>query len=113
MHTQQKELQNRLYENGWELAQKETDCLDWWADEVWVLQSIWAPRDCTVYLTFLVDPMEPIERKKGEGVWAVSASLKEPVKDSRLLLTLGRGWEKRTSEFFRSIASLREQWEEP
>ena len=84
MTYQSAELLNQLAEHGWDVehienAVSEGPKLEWWADEIWILRSVWSPQDCRAYVTFLVDPQTPTEgRRRGEGVWAVKASLKRP-----------------------------------
>ncbi|HEV2801842.1 MAG TPA: hypothetical protein VGW12_15305 [Pyrinomonadaceae bacterium] len=117
MSFQRTELLNPLPKQGWNVvnvadADSEWPKLEWWADEIWILQSFWSPQDCRVYLTFLVDPQWPIQgRQKGEGVWAVKASLKRPRQwmweEGEVYLTLGQGWQQMLPGFFEDVAALR------
>ena len=71
-------------------------------------------KECRVYLTFLVDPDTNIQgRKKGEGVWAVKASLTRPKQwtseEGEISLTLGHGWQERLPGFLEQVAALRNQ----
>ena len=76
MRTQQLKLLSQLEPHGWtKLEDRETRTLDWWADEIWVLASLWRPQECRVYLTFVVDPQWEGPRAPGEGVWCVTAAL--------------------------------------
>ncbi|HEX9425429.1 MAG TPA: hypothetical protein VF899_19460, partial [Pyrinomonadaceae bacterium] len=54
-----------------------------------------------------------IERKKGQGVWAVKAGLRKPpesrIGDAEVYLSLNADWEKRLPEFFRRLSDLRKQ----
>ena len=68
MITQQKQLVDRLIENGWEITDKDENPSEWWADEKWVVKSVWSPKDLKIYLTFLVDPQWEGNRKKGEQI---------------------------------------------
>lgn len=63
-------LTARLDADGWRIdAVVGPDDLDWWAAEIWTLKSNWSPRDFTLLLTWLVDPMnEP-------RAWRVVASV--------------------------------------
>jgi hypothetical protein len=106
VQTQQRVLETAVADHGWEVVDKDATPQDWWADEVWTLQSVWAPRDCRIYLAFLVDPQLHCPRK-GEGVWAVSAATGEPVQWSETVLTLGRDWRGRLPDFLRQLAGLR------
>ena len=114
MVTQQQEIFKRLHAFGWqkiEDLEEDKRSLEWWQDEIWVLQSIWAPHDCCVYLTFVVDPMWDRPRRKGEGVWAVTASLDQPERTGEVMLSLGRGWQKELADFFAGLAELRREWQ--
>ena len=112
MTTQQRDLLAALAEAGWELAGPE-DLHEWWADDVWMMRSVWSPQSSQFYLTFLVDPQLDIHRRrnKGEGVWAVKASRTLPTdwrtKDGEFCLTLGRGWEKELKAFVGKISGFR------
>jgi hypothetical protein len=113
MVTQQRLLFEHLHDFGWEKVETPEEperLLEWWQDEVWTLESIWAPRDCRVYLHFVVDPMWDGPRRKGEGVWAVSASL-DPEERGGISLPLGRGWREGLAEFFAGLAELRREWQ--
>jgi hypothetical protein len=115
MQAQRQELFNQLPEHGWRLANQEEE-LEWWADEMWRLESLWSPVGSLAYVTFLVDPMSDGERKKGEDVWAVMASSIKPVSrlevEGEFTLSLGRGWKQELPTFFQHLAALRSQHKE-
>lgn len=77
------ELIANLSEQGWCVASREREELDWWADEIWLVKSEWPPRGFTVFLTWLVDPQCDDHRQPGQGVWAVGTCLEHPVERSR------------------------------
>ena len=110
MQAQRTELLKQLPEHGWRVSGAEEN-LEWWADEMWLLESVWSPVGCRAYVTFLVDPLFDWERKKGEAVWAVMASPGRP--ESRLqvegefTLSLGQGWKNRLPAFFAHLSGLR------
>ena len=108
MFTQQRNIEDRLAGYGWEIAHKETDTGEWWADEVRTLRSVWRPQDCVIYMAFLVDPMCSGPRKKGQGVWAVNAYRDEPDRLSIPAMSLGRGWEKELPGFLERLAAVRQ-----
>lgn len=114
MNTQQQEILSQLGEFGWQVVTSENAPLDWWADEIWLLTSIWSPTDCKIYITFVVDPMWETPRKKSEGVWAVKASLERPTgyqcQATEVEISLGRGWKERLPEFFESLSKFRSAW---
>ena len=113
MVTQRAVLLEHLPRFGWELVAVQDADLDWWADEVWVLESSWSPAGCRVYLTFLIDLMADRERKKGQQVWAVGASFEWPtdpglIKD-RPMLYLGHHWREQLPGFLNELSELRHQ----
>lgn len=110
MQAQRAELLSLLPEQGWRVSFLEED-LEWWADEMWLLESVWSPVGSRAYVTFLVDPQFEGSRKKGEAVWAVMASLFKPVSNLRgeneHLLNLGQGWQDNLPLFFMLLGTLR------
>ena len=113
MFTQRGELAKQLPENGWQVLVVEDSGLEWWADEIWLIESVWSPRGCCLYLTFLVDPMADSQRAKGQSVWAVGTSAERPLgrgsAEGKPLLSLGHGWRSHLAEFFAGLAGLRSQ----
>jgi hypothetical protein len=116
MIAQRNELMKQLPGYGWEIELIETPAPshcgpEWFIDELWVIESLWSPRGLKAYVTFVVDPQAEFERKKGQGVWAVKASLQRPsgwgIGEDEVGLTLGRGWEKRLTEFMKGLSVLR------
>jgi len=111
MEAQRSELLRQLPLHGWRVESVE-DNLDWWADEVWLVESEWSPVGSQAYVTFMVDPMAGPGRRKGEAVWAVSASLTKPLSrlsaETEFTLSLGQGWKERLPDFFRHLSVLRE-----
>ena len=109
MQTQRTELLALLPEHGWRVAMIED--LEWWGDEMWVLESVWSPVGSRAYVTFLVDPQFDGNRNKGEAVWAVMASLFKPASSLRgeheFTFSLGQGWKDNVGYFFTFLATLR------
>ena len=112
MQTQKAELLNLLAAHGWRVASVE-DRPEWWADEIWLLESEWTPVGGRAYVTFLVDPQVPNgnSRRKGEAVWALLASPDIPA-DWRLMgdsfrLDFGSGWANQLPSFAAYLSSLR------
>jgi hypothetical protein len=83
------ELLQLLIERGWERVEV-VEGEDWWVDEFWKIRSRRNVSDFEIVLTFLVDPMWDSPRRKGEGVWAVSATEEFPVDQ----LAANRGFAK-------------------
>ncbi|HMS39364.1 MAG TPA: hypothetical protein PKE69_04005 [Pyrinomonadaceae bacterium] len=95
-----------LIENGWNITELEGGELDWWASEMWLIESVWSPIGATAYITFLFDPMDAKE------VWDVAASSKklENRRDtaSNFYLNIkSSGWKKELPEFIKSVSELR------
>lgn len=117
MQTQRTELLNRLPEHGWRVACV-ADNLEWWASEMWVLESVWSPVGSRAYVTFLVAPDAPIlpydkTHRQREAVWAVMASPQKPSSplqiENQFTLSLGQGWERELPAFFEHLSLLRNQ----
>lgn len=110
METQRTELLSQLSEQGWQTASVDEN-LEWWADEMWLLESVWTPVGSRAYVTFMVDPQFDGVRKKGEAVWSVMASPARPM--SRLLvrgkftLSTGRGWTQGLPAFIEHLSDMR------
>jgi hypothetical protein len=117
MQTQRSELLNQLPEHGWRVAGVEEN-LEWWAHEMWLLESVWSPVGSRAYVTFLVAPDAPIlpydkTRRKIEAVWAVMASPNKPrdrlLVEDQFTLSIGPGWEKELPAFFEHLSMIRNQ----
>lgn len=96
---------------GWEITDAQTS-LEWWADEMWEIESSWSPVGTVAYVTFLVDPQADVmNRQKGENVWAVMVSRIPPnerlFKESHIF-SLGSGWEKHLTEITDCLSRLRD-----
>ena len=100
MTTQIRVLQSALKDAGWEIVEVEINNLDWWADEVWILERKSGEK---LYLTLVVDPMFDGVRKKGEHVECVTASWNEPRRSSTRCLYLRRGWRNELATFVQNI----------
>ena len=115
MQAQRTELLSRLPEYGWRVTDPD-EKLEWWADEMWLLESVWSPVGSRAYVTFLVDPQFDGERQKGEAVWAVMVSPAKPMSrvqvEGEFTLSLGQGWKKRLPDFFDHLSTLRSQSKE-
>lgn len=111
MITQRTELLKQLPLNGWQVLSVEDSSLEWWADEIWLIESLWSPKGLSLYLTFLVNPMADSQRAKGQEVWAVGTSIGRPhdrfSAEGKPLLSLGHGWRSQLAEFFVGISELR------
>lgn len=107
MITQQEEIYRQLDDHGWrkvEDAEPDEALLGWWAREVWVLESLWHPQECRVYLTFA---------RADEGISYVTAALDGPAQWSEVELGYERPGRRKEGlpEFFAGLAGLRAAWE--
>src|SRR4051794_18782680 len=78
MDVRHSQLIAKLSEHGWRVVSRERDDLQWWADEIWTVESEWAPQGFTSFLTWLVDPQGDGHRGQGRAVWAVGTCLQHP-----------------------------------
>jgi hypothetical protein len=101
-----------LSQDGWRVVSRERSDLDWWPDEIWMVESEWAPRGFTVFLTWLVDPQWDDHRQPGQAVWSVGACLQRP--STRLeaegepLMSI-KHWPRELPRLLVALSTLREQ----
>ena len=80
---------------------------------MWRIESLWSPIGSFAYVTFLVDPQSHHERKRGEDVWAVMASITRPVSrlnvEGEFTMSLGRGWKQELPAFLNTWPFLGSQ----
>jgi hypothetical protein len=89
---------------GWQVVEKEQPFEhEWWAYEIWAIESTWSPEGTRIYLTFWSDPdldlrslIATKERPNG------SPHLAEPS------MSLLRGWEREVPAFMEQLAKFRE-----
>jgi len=103
---QRQTIREKLIENGWKITELEKGELDWWASEMWLIESVWSPIGATAYITFLFEPMDAKE------VWDIAASRKKlenrrDTANSFYLNIKSSGWKKSLPEFMKSISELR------
>jgi len=101
-----------LSREGWSFIPQElaVDC--WWAKNIWQLRSEWTPKDCIVYLSLLVDPMEEIDRNNipDTAVWAVGLSAKVPqsrLEAEKILVPIKRRMNNAIEEVINEASRLR------
>jgi len=73
MQAYKAQLWRCLVDHGWEVVEI-VPADDWWADEYWKVQSRRNMWGAEIVLKFLVNPLWDAPRKKGQGVWAVTAT---------------------------------------
>jgi hypothetical protein len=103
-------LLSLLADRGWSVTRHSAE-LEWWAQEIWVLESKWAPPGYTLFLTFLVDP-----RPGGtDPFWAVGTCPHWPEdryaagQDPSICF---RGWVEALPGFIRDLDQLREEFKQ-
>jgi hypothetical protein len=111
MFTQAKILEDAIIDSGWQMAQK-LEMPEWWADEIWHLESVWSPVGISAWITFLVDPqLEHPARRKGQHVWSVAVSAEEPSDRVHLDFihesSLKSGWEENLNGFIDKLNTIR------
>ena len=107
MHTQQREIEAILADEGWIIVERQRQP-EWWLDEVWELESAWSPTGTRAYVSFLVDPQAPIQRTEGTDVWAVCVTPQAPAGGATAEEPVPlKGWSKRRQEVRERIRGLR------
>jgi hypothetical protein len=110
--TQKSGIAIYLRNAGWRIAEVLGD-LEWWADEMWKIESTWTPVGQAGFITFLVDPQADIYTPPtSKNVWAAMVSKERPgdrLDRNSFTFSLGSGWEKRLSEITNYLDELRKQ----
>ena len=102
MNRQASRIRIELEAEGWELVGIESPTSEhyWWVWQFWSF----IKDDDRLFLSFLIDPQS---EKTESNVWAVAGTREEPDErleaESGVLLTLGKGWETRLSEFISQL----------
>jgi hypothetical protein len=99
------DLIRKLSAQGWEVVRRDRDG-EWWADEIWEVESVWAPRGFTAFLTWLREPDDEAT------VWGLGASLARPT--DRLGASAAacisiNGWPRDVPGFLSALAALRDR----
>jgi hypothetical protein len=104
-------LSGLLSSAGWCIEDRQTEDLEWWADEIWVIRSEWHPTDFRLFLTFLVDPTHEGHRAKGQAVWALEATQDMPKEghpdENAVRLQLIPKFERGLEQFIDEIGEVR------
>jgi hypothetical protein len=112
MDTRFDQLIAMLSQHGWQVVHRERDDLDWWADEIWTVESEWSPQGFTVYLTLLVDPLCEGPPRAGHAIWAVGTCLSKPADrleaEGKPLMSI-KHWPRDVPQFLQGLAELRNQ----
>lgn len=103
MEFQKQIIFEKLTENGWKVTKLEKYELDWWASEMWLLESIWSPIGKTAFVTFLLEP------ENMSYVWFIMASDEKPLNQFGNFTLSLKGWEKELPEFMKFLSDIRNQ----
>ncbi len=105
-------LSGLLDSAGWCVEERETENLEWWADEIWVIRSEWHPTNFRLFLTFLVDRTHEGHRAKGQAVWALEATENMPKvgfpDENAVHLKLNPNFESGLEKFIDEIGVVRD-----
>ena len=111
MKSYEQKMMDYLECDGWDIDRVNKDDLEWWADEIWVLNSNWSPTGSVAHITFLVDPMHEGSRKKGEAVWGLGCSKAYPASrqdaESCATISFGKSFKIKIMDFQLQMESLR------
>jgi hypothetical protein len=109
MKAQRERILKELSRHGWDVIELEDYELDWWTDELWMLESTWSPIGRVAYVKFVIDPesVHSRPRRKGVAVWAIVASPYKKSEDEGFEMSLKQGWEKRLPDFFEHLNKIR------
>jgi hypothetical protein len=110
MRTQAGQLEERLLKDGWRVVDREQSP-EWWADELWTIESTWTPVGQRLFVTFLVDPMHEGVRNQGEHVWAVGVTPTKPASASEVTqsVQIRNGWTSHLETLLGAVRRLRAQ----
>lgn len=106
MEFQKQTILEKITEIGWKVTELEKYKLDWWANEMWLLESVWTPIGKTAFVTFLLEP------ENMRYIWSILATEEKPVNwcgnPKSFSLSL-KGWEKELPEFIKFLSEIRNQ----
>jgi hypothetical protein len=105
--TQAAAIRASLSSRGWTVVEVEVLFEDeWWASEIWRLESNWSPQGACAFLTFVTDP-----QGRSHDVWAVTATRQRPSRlpfDNGPTMRLLNVWQKELPKFIDELAQFRE-----
>jgi hypothetical protein len=108
MEFQRQTIREKVVENGWQIIELEKAEFDWWANEIWRLESLWSPIGETAFIAFLLEP------EYAKEVWEITVSKDKPGfrgenSNSFSLNIKSSGWEKDLPEFMKFLSGLRNE----
>jgi hypothetical protein len=107
--TQRQQIRAGVVRRGWMVRDVDSAELEWWADELWELESRIRPQGSSAWLAFLVDPQAPSNRRPGTHVWAVGLAPRKPTELKSFLCTVAirHRWERAVAALYERLDSLR------
>jgi hypothetical protein len=99
-------IRKTLSSHGWSVVEVEQPFEDeWWAAEIWRIESEWSPQGAHLHLTFLVDP-----EGERDDVWAICASRERPRErpiKSGTTMRLKNVWQQELLSFINGLSQFR------
>jgi hypothetical protein len=111
--TQAQEILTQLLDQGWSVQHIASDELEWWASEMWRLESQWTRTGAVAYVTFLIDPQ--VSHTKAphtdDDIWAVLVSQEKPTNRhgsaNSFTMSLNSGWKKQLPALLEHLSTFR------
>jgi hypothetical protein len=95
-----------LEKHGWRIVEREQPFEDeWWACEIWLIESAWSPQGARAYLTFFVLDL-------GDDSHYLMASRDRPKArggEGEPQMSLNRGWQNELPTFIAGLAQFRSE----
>jgi hypothetical protein len=105
------QIEDVLGRRGWRVAERRTLAVSGWLDEVWTIESEWAPVGAKAYISFVIARESPggLSRRAGEALSSVAVSTVEPTEASfGFEVYLRPSWERQgLPQFIALIDGLR------
>jgi hypothetical protein len=121
MRSQQVLLNKELSASGWQLAARSRDLPERWAEEVWMVESVWRPVGLQAFLTFEVDPMQHSglqiagqagrPRRRGPDLWRVACTRTWPedaAEGDRIVDVRWNHWDKEMPKLIQALSRFRD-----
>jgi len=103
---QRKSIYTSIADAGWKITEVDAPELDWWAAEMWQLESTWSPVGKAAFITFLYEP------ESLQNVWEVRASHDKPEdrhwNKTSCYMSLKSRWESELPIFIECLSRLRD-----
>jgi hypothetical protein len=101
---QRKTIYDSISNSGWRISELERAELEWWASEIWLVESLWSPVGKTAFISFLYEPEFCTRGLDSNGVPERLAERSQP---SSCSLNLRSGWQEDLPGFIECLSGLR------